>query len=450
MWLPPDLPAHAQIAFVYGTKRERWSAFSELLFDSVEAGTPVVMVTDGRTAADLASVLDRLGLAGRTPPRFLSAENIVDRPDFSPFTLIRMLEEAAADAGNMVIDMAVFVSTFHRTERLIELHTLLRELADVNPGLLVQAYFYDFLPAEFSFDYLSEGALLILSDSIRRAVFPDLASDGDRDHASSIEVAMEQLLLRNIHGLRAALVPRAAKSERGKTDRLRPRFLHHVLEGVLLLDSSFAVYYASPHVRGLFGDEAGDYRGVSLADLLPEEAVHLLTSQVSVLMLRSGPVRPGGEPISHLELSLSDQTGSRHLYHCAVRAIGSSSATYGFLCSLRSQEVQGPVSRAFRSTGLYGIDGSRGPSGSGGRAARSADLSQERRTDSRAISFAAGNGVTRREYQIIGLLMNGMQNKEIADELGLANVTVKKHLSNIYHKLNIKNRFELLRMTRWS
>ena len=38
-----------------------------------------------------------------------------------------------------------------------------------------------------------------------------------------------------------------------------------------------------------------------------------------------------------------------------------------------------------------------------------------------------------------------MQNKEIADRLFLAEVTIQKHLSNIYKKLKVKNRFELLR-----
>ncbi len=465
MWLPTDLPAHAQIAFVYGTKRERWSAFSELLFDSVEAGVPVVMVTDGRTASDLEAVLNQLGVAGRPTPLFLPAENLVDRTDFAPVTLIQALEQAAVSASgaksaavHAVVDMALFVSAFHRTERLVELHALLRAFALARSGLLLQAYFYDFLPDDFSFDYLSEGALLLLSDSIRRSVFPELAADGDRDHGSSVEVAMEQLALRSIHGLRTMLVPRtgspAAGGASGRPDTLQPRFFHQSLEGVLLLDSSFLVYYASPQVRRLFGDEGTDYRGTSIADLLPEEAVHLLTSEVSVLMLRSGPARPARPYVSHLDLALADETGERRLYHWAVRSIGTESVTWGFLCSLRAEEFQGPIAgglhRSFASKPTYGADGPRSAHASPGRAARPSSLRSESRADQRAISFAPGNGVTRREYQIIGLLMNGMQNKEIAEELGLAHVTVKKHLSNIYHKLNIKNRFELLRITRWS
>ncbi len=43
-----------------------------------------------------------------------------------------------------------------------------------------------------------------------------------------------------------------------------------------------------------------------------------------------------------------------------------------------------------------------------------------------------------------------MQNKEIADRLFLAEITIKKHLSNIYKNLKVKNRFELLRTLRGS
>lgn len=50
-----------------------------------------------------------------------------------------------------------------------------------------------------------------------------------------------------------------------------------------------------------------------------------------------------------------------------------------------------------------------------------------------------------RELEILKLVYKGMRNKEIADELCVSIYTVKVHLENIYHKLNISNgRLELM------
>jgi LuxR family maltose regulon positive regulatory protein len=52
------------------------------------------------------------------------------------------------------------------------------------------------------------------------------------------------------------------------------------------------------------------------------------------------------------------------------------------------------------------------------------------------------NVLTLREIDILPLLAEGLSNKEIAERLFIAPVTVKTHLQNIYKKLNVKNRIE--------
>jgi ribosomal protein L32E len=46
------------------------------------------------------------------------------------------------------------------------------------------------------------------------------------------------------------------------------------------------------------------------------------------------------------------------------------------------------------------------------------------------------------------LLAEGLSNQDIAARLYIAPVTVKKHLQNIYKKLNAKNRLEALKKSR--
>ena len=52
--------------------------------------------------------------------------------------------------------------------------------------------------------------------------------------------------------------------------------------------------------------------------------------------------------------------------------------------------------------------------------------------------------LTRREKEIILLVIAGKTNKDIQDELFISLKTVKTHLYNIYRKLNVQNRLQLM------
>jgi DNA-binding CsgD family transcriptional regulator len=51
---------------------------------------------------------------------------------------------------------------------------------------------------------------------------------------------------------------------------------------------------------------------------------------------------------------------------------------------------------------------------------------------------------TNRELQIVRLLTQGMTNKQIANRLGIAEDTVKKHLQHVYKKLGVRRRALLI------
>lgn len=51
-----------------------------------------------------------------------------------------------------------------------------------------------------------------------------------------------------------------------------------------------------------------------------------------------------------------------------------------------------------------------------------------------------GNGLTRRETEIVGLIEDGLSNKEIATRLHIEVSTVKNHVHNILDKLQLHNR----------
>ena len=55
-----------------------------------------------------------------------------------------------------------------------------------------------------------------------------------------------------------------------------------------------------------------------------------------------------------------------------------------------------------------------------------------------------GIRLTRRELDIVSLLLSGCPNKRIADECAIGQRTVKHHLTNVFGKLGVSNRLELV------
>jgi DNA-binding NarL/FixJ family response regulator len=64
-------------------------------------------------------------------------------------------------------------------------------------------------------------------------------------------------------------------------------------------------------------------------------------------------------------------------------------------------------------------------------------------------TVAAGPGsLTHREIEVIALVADGHSNAEIADALGISEVTVKGHLWRIYRRIDVKNRAEAVTRVR--
>jgi DNA-binding NarL/FixJ family response regulator len=54
--------------------------------------------------------------------------------------------------------------------------------------------------------------------------------------------------------------------------------------------------------------------------------------------------------------------------------------------------------------------------------------------------------LTGREKEVFGLIAIGYDNSQISDRLGLAEQTVRNNISNIYSKLEVKDRFEIIQL----
>jgi two-component system nitrate/nitrite response regulator NarL len=64
-------------------------------------------------------------------------------------------------------------------------------------------------------------------------------------------------------------------------------------------------------------------------------------------------------------------------------------------------------------------------------------------TDASRREATPADRLTARERQVIAGVAAGESNREIATRLGLSEITVKHHVSNIFDKVGVSNRAEL-------
>jgi DNA-binding NarL/FixJ family response regulator len=65
-------------------------------------------------------------------------------------------------------------------------------------------------------------------------------------------------------------------------------------------------------------------------------------------------------------------------------------------------------------------------------------------TVARAAAADPARLLTARELEIVGMVSRGLRNRDIALPLGISEGTVKIHLHNIYQKLGVDGRLQLL------
>ena len=58
--------------------------------------------------------------------------------------------------------------------------------------------------------------------------------------------------------------------------------------------------------------------------------------------------------------------------------------------------------------------------------------------------FLIKEGLSKRESEVAELVTKGLSNKEVADQLYVTEKTVKFHLTNIYKKMELKSRAQLI------
>jgi len=76
-------------------------------------------------------------------------------------------------------------------------------------------------------------------------------------------------------------------------------------------------------------------------------------------------------------------------------------------------------------------------------ASRSMAAAQDLQT---AAEFVQATGLSRREVDVLRALVQGISNRQIGEELGVEEVTVKLHLRRIYKKIGVSNRTRAVKL----
>ena len=81
-------------------------------------------------------------------------------------------------------------------------------------------------------------------------------------------------------------------------------------------------------------------------------------------------------------------------------------------------------------------------------------ISKRRQTKSEAIEEnfdlqkVKALGLSKREYEVLKAIADGLSNKQIANKLFVSESTIKTHVSNIYVKLDVERRTQALQKAR--
>ncbi|WP_235934170.1 response regulator transcription factor, partial [Agromyces humi] len=75
-------------------------------------------------------------------------------------------------------------------------------------------------------------------------------------------------------------------------------------------------------------------------------------------------------------------------------------------------------------------------------ASRAASARRARRTNGDDDGRSPQPTLTRREMEVLGLLAQGLSNKEIAGVMWLSDRTVERHITSLYRKIGVARRSE--------
>lgn len=330
----------------------------------------------------------------------------------------RLVVEARSRAGDrqviFLIDLdAVFARCQAASEMMSVVYHMARE--HVAHGRAVAAVVsVESLPKSLPLEFFDVHSTWVFSET------------PGREEAAGLDSVAEQLALASPEFRQRFLASARDGSE--ATLPLVPRFLEDYRRGFLIVDRRFTIRFCS--------SRAAELLGRSVDDLL-DRAISTCADGVDLVTLKHEceKLTPGRASQSPFIASWRIGPGVYEPREVSVDPVRSGHQTVGYIIALsRVESVRGP------RTVYQQLKEEKGNSGP----VRNRTEEDVLLTEDEAVSGDLhGTQITRREHEIILLILKDMTNRQISDHLSIAEVTVKKHLTSVYRKLRITNRGEL-------
>ena len=426
MSLPTRLTAGTHILHLSSSLIERLSVFEQLLCNVGRRGRRLVAVVDSRlrtvldTTAQLANLrarqvtvrtVDELaGESGGWQEICSALDSVVNGAEQN--TVGWRLDEPESETLVYVDLDQVFERCNAASEMMSVVYSLQQELV-ANRRCVVETISIDVIPRSIPADFFSVHTSWVFSPH----TVPG-ANDGRLLDYAAQRIALETPQFR--HQFLAL-----ARSDTEGALRLVPRPFSDYRHGFLLLDQRFRIRHCSPRAASLLG------RSI---DELVDRPLNTCIDGVDLVTLRHECTRSVAGEQTPFVVSWRLAPGVYEPRQVSVDGVTSEHRIVGYIVTIASvQGVRGPRA-VYRQL-------SEDPLPEAVSRAEDVDLSA-----AEALSDSLhGTQITRREHEVLLLILNHRSNRDIARHLDIAEVTVKKHLTSIYRKLRITNRSELVR-----
>jgi len=425
MNLPTRLVAGSHILHVSGSLLERLSLYEQLLTNAVQRGRRLVALVDPK----LKSVFDTTARLAHLRSRQLTTTTIDDLVDAGAGwqEVISSLDELVGAAEQNAVgwrldepetETLVFVDldrVFERCNAASEMMSFVYALQQNHAAArrsVVEAVSVDIIPRSIPAEFFDVHTGWLFSSN----VVPG-ADEGAQLDRAALRIAL------GTPEFRHQFLALAREDTEGAV-RLVPRLFADFRRGLLMVDHRFHIQHCSPRAAALLG------RG---ADELTDRPLNTCIDGVDLVTLKHECTRTAAGEQSPFVVSWRLAPGSYEPREVTVDAITSEHRVVGYVVAIASvQSLRGP--RA-----VYRQLTEEQPS-------QSAIASEDDLSIEDALSDSLhGTQITKREHEVLLLILGHQSNRDIARHLDIAEVTVKKHLTSIYRKLRITNRTELIR-----
>jgi DNA-binding CsgD family transcriptional regulator len=435
---------HNHLLFVYKTKLERFNRITSYAVNSILRGEKTVIFVDAGSTTMLEYFIEYLALSEYVYSSrmvILQIEDYIKNGRITCNDLIELLHSKTHELSNeglqklsVIFDFGETVPLLLSENQFLNLEEQLNSFYSTQPASGVCAYCFDYL----AYSHVELLKQMHSSCYFSERVLSSFWGDGwmrENHSVYSLNEAVKNVLFKQACSDAAYSRPQngldSSDHKNGSSViSPTPNFLSTHKDIIWVFDNDMTITYVSPAVSHVL-NKGNDYFENKPFETVFGSHTHKLVSNITA-------ERKPDNVYFRIKHTISISDTKNKMLDTLFSSLIIAQKVAGYIAV--SRDISTPVYRSVtplpesKSTGSVFVD-------------RPMVINQ---LHSGKTPIDKGNKgvITQREFDIINLAMEGLQNREIAENLYIAEITVKKHLSSIYHKLHVRNRVELIKLFR--